>query len=206
MRGLTIIGTRAAGDSPGGGDLDCNVLVQNNQGITLDRCTIQAFGHCGVKPLIGDVTITDCIFQDGGFTGRDHGVYISNVGVVTISRSVFRQIAGYGVHIYGVPSGAIIEDCTIAQNSNGGILCGGNGKHQIRRNRITDNMGYGGLVLWKEQSVNNVITDNVIIDNHAYADVVLDHAVAPQNVSGNIVNTLWTNTDYAAWPQEKKIQ
>lgn len=207
LRGLTIIGTHAAGDSPGGGDLDCNVLIQNNQGITLDRCTLQAWGHCGAKPLIGNLTISDCLFQDGGFTSRDHGIYINNTGVVSVSRTTFQRIAGYGVHLYGTPSGAVVDGCTITDNgrvlqldAGGGILMNGNGGHTINNNTITANHGYGGLVFYQAPSVGNVITNNVITGNFGEADVVLDHAVQPQTESGNTVGTFWTNTDYAAWP------
>lgn len=201
LRGLTIIGTHAAGDSPGGGDLDCNVLVQNGQGITLDHCTLREAGHCGAKTLIGDLIATDCLVENSGFTARDHAFYISSTGTVRISHTTMQGCAGYGVHLYGTPVGVLVEDCIISGNGNGGILCGGNGGHTIRRNQITNNAGYGGLVLWKQPSVGNVFTDNVITGNTgAMADVVLDDAVAPQTESGNTVGTYWTNTDFAAWP------
>jgi len=207
LRGVTIIGTHAAGDSPGGGDLDCNVLIQNGQGVTLDGCTLSGFGHCGAKTLVGDLMISNCTIEDGGFTGRDHCIYISNTGTVVIQESTLQRAAGYGAHLYGTPQGVIIEDCNIADNgqvmesnAGGGILLGGNGGHIIGRNQITNNAGYGGFVLWKSASVGNTITDNVITGNTGNADVVLDDAVAPQTESGNTVGTFWTNTDYAAWP------
>lgn len=207
LRGITIIGTHAAGDSPGGGDLDCNVLVQNNQGITLDHCTLTGFGHCGVKTLIGDLTIGNCTIEDGGFTSRDHCIYISNTGAVVIQNTTLQRAAGYGAHLYGTPAGVVIEDCIITDNgkvlqtdAGGGILMNGNGGHQIRRNSITANHGYGGLVFYQAASINNTITDNIITGNFGEADVVLDHAIQPQSESGNTVGTFWTNTDYAAWP------
>lgn len=206
LRGLTIVGTRAAGDSPSGGDLDCNVLLQNGASVTIDSCTLTGFGHCGAKG--NDLTIVDTTIVDGGFTGRDHGVYAYAAGAVTIRRTVFRRCAGYGVHLYGTPSGATIADCTLSQNggtytpaNGGGILVGGNGAHQIARNQITNNAGYGGLVIWKQQSVNNIFTSNVITNNSAAtADVVLDQAVQPQTQVANTVGTFWTNTDMEAWP------
>jgi len=199
LRRLTIVGTLAVGDSPGGGDLDCNVLVQSSGSVTLDRCTLSGFGHCGAKG--NDIVATDCTVENGGFTFRDHAFYLPAPGTVAIRRTTMQGCAGYGVHLYGTPAGALVEDCTIQNNGNGGILCGGNGGHTIRRNTITGNSGYGGLVLWKSDSVNNVITDNVITGNTgATADVVLDDAIQPQTESGNTVGTYWTNTDYAAWP------
>lgn len=207
LEGITIIGTHAAGDSPGGGDLDCNVLVQNGQGVTLDHCTLTGWGHCGAKTLIGDLAITDCAVQDGGFTSRDHGIYISNTGVVVVSRTAFQRIAGYGVHLYGTPSGVTIDTCIITDNGTamvldggGGILMNGNGGHTITNCQITANHGYGGLVFYQAASINNTITGNTITGNFGEADVVLDHAVQPQTESNNIVGTYWTNTDYAAWP------
>lgn len=208
LRGLTIVGTHAAGDSPGGGDLDCNVLVQNGQGVTLENCTLTGFGHCGAKTLIGDLTITNSTIEDGGFTGRDHCIYISNTGAVTIQGSTLQRAAGYGIHLYGLPQGVIISSCTITDNGRvlaleigGGVLAGGNGGHQISGNSITANHGYGGLVLWKNPSINNVIVNNTITGNIGDGDVVLDQAIQPQTESGNTVGTFWTNTDYAAWPQ-----
>lgn len=207
LRGLTIVGTHAAGDSPGGGDLDCNVLITTGAGVTLDHCTLQAWGHCGAKPTSADLTITNCTFQDGGFTFRDHGIYISTSGAVAVQHSTFRRIAGYGAHLYGTPSGVLIENCTITDNgtvmetnAGGGILLGGDGGHHIARNQITNNHGYGGLVIWKSGSVGNTITDNTITGNIGEADVVLDDAVAPQTESGNTVGTYWTNSNFAAWP------
>lgn len=198
LRGLLIIGTHAEGDSPGGGDLDCNVLIQNGASVILDRCTLTGFGHCGAKG--NDIVATDCTVGDGGFTFRDHAFYCASPGTVRISRVTMSNCAGYGLHLYGTPDGVVIEDCIITDNDNGGILCGGNGGHTIRRNTITGNAGYGGFVLWKQQSVGNLITDNVITGNGGEADVVLDDAVAPQTISGNTVGTFWTNTDDAAWP------
>lgn len=202
LRGLAIIGTLTEGDSPGGGDLDCNVLVQSGGGVTLDNCTLTGFGHCGVKG--NDIVATDCIVEDGGFTFRDHGFYIYDTGTVRISRTTMQGITGYGVHLYGTPAGVVVEDCIITENGTGGILCGGNGGHTIRRNQIINNTGtddiYGGFVLWKQQSVGNVITDNVITGNGGEADVVLDDAIQPQTQSGNTVGTFWTNTDNSAWP------
>lgn len=200
LRGLTIVGTLAEGDSPGGGDLDCNVLVQTGGNVTLDHCTLTGFGHCGAKG--NDIVATDCIVEDGGFTFRDHAFYIYVAGTVQISRTTMQGCAGYGVHLYGTPAGVLVEDCTIEGNGNGGILCGGNGGHTIRGNTITGNSGYGGLVLWKSDSVGNTITNNTITGNtDCVADVVLDDAIQPQTESGNTVGTFWTNTDYSAWPQ-----
>ena len=210
MEGITIVGTRAAGDSPGGGDLDCNVLVQNNQGVTLENCTIREAGHCGIKTLIGDVTITGCTFEDNGLNdARDHHGYFSSSGTVIIRNSTFRRATAYGVHIYGAtPGGVVIEDCTITDNgtlggtpnAGGGILLGGVGGHQLRRNTITNNRKYAGVVFWQGPSIGNVLEDNIITGNMG-VDVMLDHAIQPQIQSGNTVGTFGTNTDDAAWPQ-----
>lgn len=207
LEGITIIGTRAAGDSPGGGDLDCNVLVQNNQGITLENCTIREAGHCGVKTLIGDVTIDGCIFEDNGLSPtRDHHGYFSSTGAVFIRNTILRRAKAYALHFYGTSFGAVVEDCTITDNgtlgtpnAGGGILLGGNGGHQIRRNTITNNRNYAGVVFWQEPSINNVLEDNVITGNSG-VDVYLDHAIQPQTQTGNTVGTFGTNTDFAAWP------
>lgn len=207
MRGLTIVGTHAAGDSPGGLDFDCNVLIADSGGVMLDRCIVQSWGHCGAKTALGALTITDCVVQDGGFTFRDHGAYISDAGAVTIRRTTFQRCASYGVHLYGTPQGVTVDGCTITDNgrvhqqdAGGGVLMDGNGGHTVNTCAITANDGYGGLVLYQSPSVGNVITSNTITGNLGRADVVLDHAVQPQTESGNTVGTYWTNTDFAAWP------
>lgn len=199
LRGLSIVGTHALGDSPGGQDTDVAVMVNNGASVVLDGCTVAGFGHAGVKAITGGATITNSTIAGGGFTTRDHGVYLSAGSGQTITHSVFTGCAGYGVHLYGTPSGGSVSDTLITDCAGGGILLGGNGGHTVTRNRITGNRGYGGLVLWKAQSVGNVISDNLITGNTT--DITLDQAVAPQTVTGNTYGTIWTNTDYSGWAQ-----
>lgn len=207
LRNLTIVGTRALGDCAQ--DTDVNVQVQNGTTVTLDGCTLTSFGHCGVKALTGAVKATNCVMADGGFTGRDHGIYVSQVayaGRSIIQTCELARCAGYGVHIYGTPRDVNLIGCNVHHNggvytpaNGGGVLIGGPGC-LVQECQITDNTGYGGLVLWKATSAGGAYLHNTILRNAGTGNIVLDQSAAPNVVSANTRHaTLWTNTDLSAW-------
>lgn len=102
LHGLSVVGTRALGDSPGGGDTDVSVRAQNGASVWLDGCIITDFGHCGLKADTagGTVRMTGGRISDGGFTGRDHCVYVSapfTAGASNICLGNTREAFGSGL-------------------------------------------------------------------------------------------------------------
>lgn len=203
LRGLTIVGTRALGDLLIA-DTDIGVLVQNVSA-TLENCTIVEWGHCGVKTLNGAVSLQNCTITDGGFKTIDHCFYQSQpsyAGRTIISGCELARAAGYGVHLYGTPKQVNILGCNIHHNGNGGVLIGGP-SCLVEDNQITDNTGYGGLVLWKATSAGGAYLRNTILNNTGSGNIVLDQAVGPNVIYQNTRHaTIWTNTNLAAWPDD----
>ena len=219
MQGIRVIGTRALGDSPGGADTDVAVSINNNGTLEWTDCTVEGFGHCGVKAnrANGRIKLVGGRISDGGFTGRDHGIYISEPNQ-NDGRSIFEGIeiarnAGYGVHLYGTPRGCVLDSLNIHHNGGaytplggGGILLGGSGGHLVRNCQVVDNHAgaYGGIVLWKAQSLGNAFIGNTILRN-GVTNLTFDAAGVPNVCYGNTrhafpASGLGKPNDPLAWP------
>jgi hypothetical protein len=187
------------------------VQVQNGVTVTVEHCTICDFGHCGIKALTGVAVVSDTFIGDGGFNGRDHGIYISSpayAGRSIIRNTEIARCTGYGVHLYGTPKNVNLFDCHIHHNggtytpaNGGGVLVGGPGC-LLDGCTIEDNTGYGGLVLWKAASAGGAYLRNSILRN-APNNITLDQAPAPNVVYHNTREAvIWSNTNTAAWSDD----
>lgn len=206
LDGLTIIGTYDEGDSVSQ-DLDTNVLIDNGSRVTVRNCTFRKWGHTAIKfgTTAGDILIERNIFEAGGFTGRDHHIYVAD-GFSTheaiIRHNVFEGASGYAVHLYTDPQHCKIYGNIMHGNggvyipsSGGGILLGGS-NHVIVNNTIEQNIGYGGIVFYKDEG-NNVVKNNIIRNTVTPAgDITADDMADNNDVGYNNTSTYW----HGSWP------
>lgn len=205
LDGLTITGTQAAGDCAGGLDTDVNVdIAAAISGFTLRRCTIQNFGHAGIKFGTGGnggaLLIERNRFLGGGFTQRDHNIYAATGSAppafaydTTIRFNEVTGAHGYGIHCYSDPQNVKIYGNIVHHNGDdpvngGGILMAGTG-NEVYNNTICDNIGYGGIVFWKQiAAYTNIVKNNIIRDNTT--DVRLDASNGTNTVGQNNKHTI----------------
>lgn len=205
LDGLTIIGTHDLGDSPGGNDTDVNITLSGTPGGTvIRRCTLQKWGHAGIKFGTGGNGGTLLIernhIQAGGFTERDHGIYVATGSAppafaydTTIRLNEISGAYGYGIQCYSDPQNVKMYGNVIHHNgtnpaNGGGILLGGTG-NEVYNNTIVDNIGYGGIVFWKQiVGYVNIVKNNILRGNTT--DVRLDASNGTNTVGHNNKHTI----------------
>lgn len=193
LDGLTIIGTYDEGDSVSQ-DTDVSVSIGTSGHGIIKNCTFQKWGHAAIKygVIAGTVTIENNVFQAGGFTTRDHHIYISGGDTTLISGNSFAGATGWGVHLYSYANNVTVTGNTITANY-GGIVVTGEG-HIIDGNTITDNIGGNGIYFFHYGLSNLTVTDNIMSGNTNY-DMKLDASVGEGftncTFSGNTGSKNW---------------
>jgi Right handed beta helix region len=127
-----------------------------------------------------------------GLTGFGHGMYIRGFTQdVLIDNNLIEDIPGWGLHLYGIPSGFHLARFTISnnvvrRNKGAGIGCMGfaditDQYCDVFNNTITDNTGLAGIVIVGVPNAsvyNNTLYGNTGGITHDYTD----HFVAKNNI------------------------
>ena len=194
IEGFIIIGTRPLGDNPKS-DTDVNIDMYSTAGtLTIRRNLLLEGGHCGIKFTTGGgALIEQNVIRRCGFTGRDHGIYVSSdehaSTPIVIRHNAISEISGYGIHLFGDPPRCEVYSNVTTNCATGGILIGG-ADNKVYNNTIYDVRGYGGLVLYKEGTTHCVIENNLIVRFDGGADVMIDGAGGPNEVSHNVFHAI----------------
>jgi hypothetical protein len=195
VEGITIIGTHSLGDNPTWDtDINLEIGMQKEGNVTVRRCRLVDGGHSGVKVsrVRGSVVIEQCMFENTGYTYRDHHIYVSDDTKgypVIIRHNVMQTVSGYAVHCYTRPPNCEIYANVILDCVGGGILFGGP-NNLILHNTVFNAAGYGSLVLYKEASLNAQIKNNALFRPDGGREILLDAAGGENEVSHNAYRNL----------------
>lgn len=184
---LTFVGARELGDNVGGPDTDVGVEVPGNlqAALTLRGIDVVAAGHCGIKvesgALAQPVLIEDCVVRGCGFTGRDHGLYLTQADNApkAVRDCLVTGCSGFGIHLYSQPRGWEVSDCNVSGNGHGGVVLAGS-RHRLVHNSVVNNRGVANLFLFHYGLQDLEVTDNVF-SGGAALDVRVDGELGAGN-------------------------
>lgn len=167
-------------------DQDINIQAEGVASLTVIDCNIHKIGHAGIK-TDGALTAKGNYIHDGGFTNRDHGIYIygTSTSQKLIEHNAFVNISGAGVHNYNggnenYPQNVLTQANVFLLCLNG-VLAGGRNNQYISN---TFSRNTRGLHIWATESA------GVVYNNIAYGNTDWDVAIGSEDTREN-----WTFDD-----------
>lgn len=189
LRGLSIVGTYDLGE--GIHFQEVNIWASSTALVTIDRCTLTKWNHCGIKAGGVDtpLTVQFCEIGQGGYSSLDHGIYY-NSNLAALKVFAFNNIhhaAGGGVQLYNNELHCIIYGNVIHHNGYYGIVVTGS-NHIIANNTIAAN---GKGLYFFHYGLNNLtVKNNIVYGNTTDLDADLSGAES-------ITNSAFGYNDYS---------
>lgn len=189
LRGLSIVGTYDLGSSDN--FQRANILLDGTALITIDRCTLTKYAHCGIKAMWANtpVTVQYCEIGQGGYSFLDHGIYIGTAGNAAkiFAFNNIHHAAGAGIQLYSNELNCTLYGNVIHHNGYYGIVVTGS-NHVIAHNTIA--ASGRGLYFFHYGLNNLTVKDNIVYGNST-RDLTADLSVGE-----NITNSAFGYNDY----------
>jgi hypothetical protein len=187
-----VRGTHSDGDTTDpNADTDVSIKCYLTGVATFLNVECYESGHAGLKFYAASAAgskVETCVFRDGGFTARDHGVYDPYGGPGSGSKylgDVFHDITGYGLHGYNASeangplqpvkaAACAAYRCGQVAGAGGMLIHGGAGPSLLHCT-VTDCDGIGGVTVWGD-ATGATLKDNFIqcplCDNDVHVNAV----------------------------------
>jgi len=173
---------------PGAHNMDL-IDVMNSHDVTFDHVEIrQGSYHAGLYQYGGyNIKVTGCYIHDNGRPGyfnTDQGIYwdaTTGTGNL-IANNVIEHNVAMGVQLYPAPTGVVVQENTIVNNGNYGMVAYGSG-HEIVNNILSSN---GNSASNPQLKIDSLATSLTIDSNifwsasarqEGYWDVCACHAI-----------------------------